>query len=69
VGKHYDRTINELNVVMSSLTEGIQVLPSSERLQLTLATTAIASVLADIDINLAAIADALEEKKDDNAST
>lgn len=68
MGKHYDRTINELNGLMNYLlTEGTPVLPSNERTQLALAT--ISSVLCDIDINLAVIADALEEKKDDKASS
>lgn len=67
MGKHYDRTIDELNGLMSTLKEGIQTLTGSDRTQIALAS--IASVLSDIDINLATIADALEEKKDDKAST
>jgi hypothetical protein len=67
MGKHCDRTINELNELMSFFTkEGVHVLPGSNTIRLGLAT--IASVLANIDINLAAIADALEEKRDDKAS-
>ena len=64
MGKHYDRTINELNGLIS-FAENTQIPTSSSRIQLALAT--LTSVLCDIDINLAAIADALEEKKDDKA--
>lgn len=64
MGKHYDRTINELNG-LKSFAESTQALASIDRIILNL--TSIASVLCDIDINLAAIADALEEKKDDKA--
>ena len=59
MGKHCDRTINELNELRSLITESTQVLPSSERI---LILVSIIRVLSDIDINLAAIADALEEK-------
>jgi hypothetical protein len=64
VGKHYDRSIDELNGLIG-LAENTQTPTSSDRMQLALAT--LTSVLCDIDVNLAAIADALEEKKDDKA--
>jgi hypothetical protein len=66
VGKHYDRTINEVKGLIN-LTECTQALASIDKIILSLAS--IASVLCDIDLNLAAIADALEEKKDDKTST
>jgi hypothetical protein len=62
VGKHYDRTINELNELIN-LAESTQAPTSSDKIQLGI--SAIASVLCDIGVNLAAIADALEEKKGD----
>ena len=65
MGKHYDRTINNLNELKSILKEGIQTMTGNDRMEFVLVT--IANALTDIDINLAAIADALEEKKDDKA--
>lgn len=64
MGKHYDRAVDELNKLSDHL-ETKQPLTSDDKMRLALAS--IVGVLCDIDINLAIIADALEEKKDDKA--
>lgn len=64
MGKHYNSTIGAVNELIN-FTEDTQGLTGSGRTNLALAS--IAGILSDIDVNLAAIADALEEKKDDKA--